>query len=228
MLNVETHRTILIQILKDIYTDTSLSSTLGFKGGTALYLFYNLNRFSVDLDFDLLDESKEDFVYEKIGQIIERFGVVKEKYKKRYTLFYILSYENKAQNVKVEISRRSFGSRYEIKNYFGISMQVMVKEDMFAHKLVALLERKRTANRDIFDVWFMLKNRQEINEKIVEKRTGLKLKKYVEKCIDLISKLSEKNILQGIGELIDEKSKAWVKKNLKNEVLFLLKLKTSN
>ena len=228
MLNIETHRTILIQILKDIYTDTSLSSALGFKGGTVLYLFYNLSRFSVDLDFDLLDESKEDFVYEKIAQIIERFGIVKEKYKKRYTLFYILSYENKAQNVKVEISRRSFSSKYEIKNYFGISMQVMVKEDMFAHKLVALLERKRTANRDIFDVWFMLKNRWEINEKIVEKRTGLKLKKYVEKCIDLISKLSEKNILQGIGELIDEKSKAWVKKNLKNEVLFLLKLKASN
>ena len=225
MLNIETHRTILIQILKDIYTDTSLSSALGFKGGTALYLFYNLSRFSVDLDFDLLDESKEDFVYEKIGQIIERFGIVKEKYKKRYTLFYILSYENKAQNVKVEISGRNFDSKYEIKNYFGISMQVMLKEDMFAHKLVALLERKRTANRDIFDVWFMLKNRWEINEKIVEKRTGLKLKKYVEKCVDLISKLSEKNILQGVGELIDEKQKAWVKSKLKSEVLFLLKLR---
>ena len=42
------------QILKDIYTDASISSLLGFKGGTCVYLFYNLPRFSVDLDFDLL------------------------------------------------------------------------------------------------------------------------------------------------------------------------------
>ncbi len=33
-------------------------------------------------------------------------------------------------------------------------MLVMKKEDMFAHKLVAMTERTGMANRDIFDVWF--------------------------------------------------------------------------
>lgn len=57
MLDAAHHKTILIRILKDIYTDTTIGPFLGFKGGTAAYLFYDLNRFSVDLDFDLLDET---------------------------------------------------------------------------------------------------------------------------------------------------------------------------
>ena len=63
--NITTHKNILIKILKDIYTDSSLGPLLGFKGGTAAYLFYSLNRFSVDLDFDLLNENKEQEVFEK-------------------------------------------------------------------------------------------------------------------------------------------------------------------
>ena len=57
-LDIATHKTVLFQILKDIYADTTLSPFLGFKGGTAALMFYGLNRFSVDLDFDLLDETK--------------------------------------------------------------------------------------------------------------------------------------------------------------------------
>lgn len=224
-LDITTHKNILLQILKDIYTDTSLGPLLGFKGGTAAYLFYNLGRFSADLDFDLLDESKEDYVFEKIEKIISEFGTIKEKYKKKHTLFFILSYSEEAQNIKVEINRRSFGSRYELKNYLGISMLAMIKEDMFAHKLVAMLERKETANRDIFDIWFFLKNNWEINKEIVEKRTKMKFKDYLKKCIEFVDELSDRNILAGMGELLDEKTKAWAKENLKKDVLFLLKLR---
>lgn len=58
MLDRNVHRTVLLQILKDIYTDSSLGPILGFKGGTAANLFYGLGRFSVDLDFDLLEQEK--------------------------------------------------------------------------------------------------------------------------------------------------------------------------
>lgn len=64
-LDISTHKTILFQILKDIYSDTTISPLLGFKGGTTALMFYELNRFSIDLDFDLLDESKEDYIFEK-------------------------------------------------------------------------------------------------------------------------------------------------------------------
>ena len=52
-LDIATHKTILFQILKDIYSNTAISPYLGFKGGTAALMFYGLDRFSVDLDFDL-------------------------------------------------------------------------------------------------------------------------------------------------------------------------------
>ena len=225
-LDTSTHRNILLRILKDIYTDNSLGPLLGFKGGTATYLFYNLGRFSTDLDFDLLDENKVEEVFKKIEKIAEEYGTIKEKTNKRHTLFILLSYSEKAHNIKIEINKRNFGSKYEVKNYLGISMLVMKKEDMFAHKLVAMTERGKIANRDIFDVWSFLKNNWEINKKIVEKRTEMKFADYLEKCIKFVGNLPEKGILSGMGELLDEKQKAWIKTNLKNDILFLLKLKT--
>ena len=183
-LEIATHKSVLIHILKDLYTDAQLGSALGFKGGTVAFLFYDLGRFSVDLDFDLLDPEKEDLVFEKLKNILEEYGVVVEARKKRYSLFYLLSYHNKIQNaynVKVEVNRRDFGSKYELKSYLGIPMKVMVCEDMAAHTLVVMYERKGKTSRDIFDVWFFLKNNWPINEKIIEKRTNMSMQQFLQK-----------------------------------------------
>ncbi len=50
MLDKSKHGQILKNILRDIYTTTDLEARLIFKGGTCLYLFYGLDRFSVDLE----------------------------------------------------------------------------------------------------------------------------------------------------------------------------------
>ena len=226
MLDKNIHKNILLQILKDIYSDTSLGPLLGFKGGTAAFLFYNLGRFSVDLDFDLADKIKEDYVFKKLENILKNYGEIKEKYNKRNTLLLILSYSKEASNIKIEINKRNFGSKYELKNYLGIPMLVMKKEDMFANKLVAATERGKTANRDIFDIWFFLKNNWQINKEIVEKRTKMRFKNYLQKIIGFIGSMPEKNMLSGMGELLDQKTKSWVKENLKKDVLFLLKIKS--
>jgi len=227
-LNISTHKTILVKILKDIYSNPILGNVLGFKGGTAANLFYGLNRFSVDLDFDLLDVSKEDYVFEEIKKILENYGTIKEQQKKRFNLIFVLSYNEKefsAQNVKIEINRRNFNSQYELKNYLGITMKVMVKEDMFAHKLVAASERLGKTNRDLFDVWFFLKNDWSINKDIIKKRTSMNFDEFLKNFIQSAEKLSERGILGGMGELLDDKTKNWVKLHLKEDLLFLLKLK---
>ena len=224
MLDKEKHKGILVRILKDIYTDNTIGPVLGFKGGTAAFLFYELPRFSVDLDFDLLDAKKEDVVFEKVGKIVAKYGTMKGQRKKHFTLFYELSYSDADRNIKVEINRRDFGSKYEVMNYFGISMNVMIKEDMLANKLVALYERVERANRDIFDVWFFLQNNWPINKTLVEKRTGLLFQEFVGKCIVRLEKAAARSILSGMGELLDEKQKSWAKAKLKTETLFLLKI----
>jgi len=228
MLNIEKHKGVLIRILKDIYTDNTLGPVLGFKGGTAALLFYDLSRFSVDLDFDLLDPEQEDYVFERVGKIVAAYGKIKEQKKKHFTLFYELSYSEADHNIKVEINRRNFGSKYEVMNYFGISMKVMDKEDMFANKLVALYERAERANRDIFDVWFFLQNSWPINKELVEKRTGTTFKEFVAKCIEKLEKVSGRAILSGMGELMNARQKDWARAKLKTETLFLLKVMLDN
>lgn len=229
-IDIIVHKNILVNILKDIFASSNIAPYLGFKGGTAALLFYNLSRFSVDLDFDLLDEQKEDEVFDAINIILESYGSVKAQ-KKRYSLFFLLSYKDKlygAQNIKVEINKRNFGSHYEVKSYLGITMKVMVKEDMVAHKLVAMLERIGKTNRDIYDVWFFLKNNWAINTKIIEIRTNMSYKAFLQKCINELEKMSNRSILSGIGELLDAKQKIWCKEKLLPETIFLLKLALSN
>ena len=226
-LDTAKHKNILTKILKDVYTDPTISPILGFKGGTAAAFFYNLDRFSVDLDFDLLDGDMEDYVFERVQKILESYCKLKEARKKRFNLFYILAYNDKdinAQNVKVEINRRQFGSKYEVKSFLGISMQVMVKEDMAAHKLCAMYERIGKTNRDIFDVQFFLSHDWPVNRKIVEERMGLSYAEFLKKCIDVMEKFDDSNVLSGMGELLTEKQKDWARAKLKSEALFSLKL----
>ncbi|MFH1677613.1 MAG: nucleotidyl transferase AbiEii/AbiGii toxin family protein [Patescibacteria group bacterium] len=231
MLNINSHKKILLQILFDICSDKTIAPFLGFKGETAAYLFYNLPRFSVDLDFDLLDISKENEIFNKIQKIIKQYGVIKEAQIKRFNLLFILSYDQKipsTQNVKIEINRRNFGSKYELKSYMGISMLVMTKKDMFSHKLMAMHERLGKTNRDIYDVWFFEKNNWLINKELVEAKSKMPYKKFLQKLIFHLEKLNNRNILSGLGELLDEKQKSWVKTKLKLETLFLLKIRLSN
>jgi predicted nucleotidyltransferase component of viral defense system len=224
-MDISRHKTILFQLLKDIYSDTSISPFLGFKGGTAAVMFYNLDRFSVDLDFDLLDEKKKDEVFYKVLEIAKKHGVIKESYIKRYNLFILLSYEDKARNIKIEINRRSFGSRYEMKTYLGVSILTMALEDMFAHKLVAMYERMNKTSRDIYDVWFFLSNRFPINENIIKSRTGMDFNDFLKVCISKLEEFDNKKIMEGRGELLTDGQKNWVKRKLLSETISLLTLR---
>jgi hypothetical protein len=230
-LDTTKHKNILIKVLKDLFNDPTVGPLLGFKGGTAAFLFYELDRFSVDIDCDLLVAEKEDFVFEKVKAVLEKYGKLKDFKKKKFNLFYLLSYDDKnvnAQNVKVEINLRDFSSKYEVKSYLGIPMNVMAREDMSAHKLVAMYERLGKTNRDIFDVHFFLKNDWPINKKIVEMRSGMSYKEFLKKIIEMTEKISNADILANMGELLTEKQKAWVKTNLKSDTIFLLRLALEN
>lgn len=213
----------MVRILKDIYSDAKIAPWLGFKGGTACLLFYDLPRYSVDMDLDLLDEEKKEMAFLKVKEIAEKYAEIKEAYQKRNTIFLLLSYGEKDHNIKIEISTRNLGNHFEVLNYLGIPMKVMVKKDMFANKLVALLGRKTTASRDIFDLHYFFSQNWDISAEIIKQRTGKSPDEYSKDCLKLIEKFNNKNILHGLGELMDEKQKNWVRKNLKKDLLFLIK-----
>ena len=217
------------QILRDIYSDTSISSLIGFKGGTCAYFFYGLTRFSVDLDFDLFstDEATQKFVHEKIHGMLGKYGDIKDDYIKRNTIFFLLSYGDADHNVKVEANARilmpDIKEHYEVKEYLGISMLAGKKDYLFASKLAALTTRSETAMRDIYDIWSFAKDNWDMDTKIIETRIGKNIKEYLIDCITAIEQVKDNQIMQGLGELISEKDKVWVKSHLRKEVIFLLK-----
>lgn len=222
MLDQTKHRVTLIDILKSIYGDPDLRTILGFKGGTAAMLFYDLPRLSVDLDFDLLDADKKELVFKKMKALLTQHGVLRQAIEKRYTLFFLISYEREEHTIKVEISKRKGTSGFEPKGYLGVTALVMKPEDVIAGKLSALLTRRKFATRDVFDVWFFLKNRWSINETVLTGNTGLSLRKALELAIKKVSEIEKRQVLQGLGEFLDEKQKAWVREKLINETVFYL------
>jgi len=219
------HRNILLQILKDIFSDTSIAPFLGFKGGTAALMFYGLDRDSVDIDFDLLDESKQQEVFEKIQKIVAGYGKVIDSRIKRFNLVTVISYAEKSQNIKVEVNRRNFGSKYEPKTLLGIPMLVMIKEDMFANKVMAMYERIGKTSRDVYDVYFFAKNNWPINKELVESRAKVPYKEVLTRCIELLEKMDNRHILDGLGEMLTEPKKDWARAKLRMDTIFLLKVR---
>lgn len=151
MVNLSLHRGALVNTLRIIYSDTLLRNVLGFKGGTAAMLFYGLPRFSVDLDFNLLDPEKKETVFNRLKEILPKYGTLIQAKDKHFTLFFLVSYKKGERGLKIEISKRPLQFRYVLKNFLGISMLVMIEEDMAAGKLSALLTRKLFATRDLLD-----------------------------------------------------------------------------
>ncbi len=212
----------MLQLLKDIFSDALLSSLLAFKGGTATLFFHNLPRLSTDLDFNLLNVVKEAEVYDRVREIVLKYGKIHDEAIKHYGIIIVLDYGIGERKLKIEISNRLYDNHYEILNYLGIRMRVMVKEDMFAHKLCALLDRTEITSRDVFDCWFFLKERTSINKEIVEFRTGMPIEEYLDKCIASVRNIPEKNLISGLGELTEGEMKNFVRQGLKDELISLL------
>ncbi|PJA86609.1 MAG: hypothetical protein CO141_03805 [Candidatus Moranbacteria bacterium CG_4_9_14_3_um_filter_42_9] len=219
MLDQKKHRKILFEIIKEIY-DSPIAAWLGFKGGTMLYFFYGLDRFSVDLDFDLLNAERTPEVFAEVKNILKKYGTIEDAMNKNFTLLFELRYETGQQSVKIEINKRiTKTNSYETRNFYGTEVKVLLIADSFAHKLIAAMNRKAVANRDFYDIWFLFKRGFIPNEKVIQEISGKNSREY---CADLAifieKNFSKSNPLAGLGELVDEKQKSWIKEFLKREL----------
>ncbi len=218
------HKLYMAQILSLIFKDKDLCNVVGFKGGTALMFFHNLPRFSTDLDFNLLDVSKQDVVYNKVRQILLRFGTIDDEAKKLNGPILVLNYGKGERMLKVEISNRQYDNHYETKTLAGTDIRVLTVPDMFAHKLCAMGER--LSPRDVFDVWFFLQQMHaSVNENIIKERTGKTVSEYAAWCSQRVREASPKLLMQGLGEVIDDtRTKNFVKTRLIEETAQALEL----
>lgn len=214
MLNQDKHKQVMTKILLDLVSEKRLSAKLGFKGGTALFLMSDLDRFSTDLDFDLIGSGGEDEIV-IIDRILRDNLTILDKHTKRYTWYWMGSYGKGEHKIKVEVNTRKYPNEYEIRDYRGYSIQILKQEYVFAHKLCAVMDRKNLQNRDLYDVWWMFDHDFPINKEIIKMRMGKDLKNYLSEVLQMIRKLPKNyDILQGLGEVMGEGKKDWVKAKL--------------
>jgi len=223
------HQNIMKNILISIYRDYDLWTSLVFKWWTAVYFLYWLDRFSTDLDFDLILENTKlsDLdILEKIKNILLKYWEVKRSFNKRYTIFSLLSYDNLENNIKIEISKRWISWKYEKITWLSVPILVMTKESIFTNKLFALLNRTSIANRDIYDIYFFFKQNINFDIDLLEQKVW---KSYLEYFIDIIKFLEKINkkhsILDGLWEVLDLEKKFFVKENLLKELIWILKFR---
>lgn len=124
------------------------------------------------------------------------------------------------------MSKREYPDKYENKHFYGLMIPCMKQESMFAHKLCAITDRKQLQNRDLYDAYFMFQKQFPIQEEIITMRTGKTVKEYFSHLIEfLLSHVDNNYILNGLGELLDERQKQWVKDHLLKKLLFELKIR---
>ena len=219
MLNQSRHRKNMYDILMDI-SNSPLKNYIAFKWWTLCFFVYGLDRFSTDLDFDIIKEHKD--IVPLMREILKKYGKIKDEYDKKYTNFFLLDYWAGDQSIKIELSKRKQPQdRYEIINFFGTNMLAMTKDCIFANKLVATSERYK--NRDLFDIYFFYKNNFPINKELIVQRTGWSYKQLLEKLKQEIPKhYSTNSLLAEMWELVTEKQKHFIKNKLIDAVLGLI------
>ncbi|MFA5855012.1 MAG: nucleotidyl transferase AbiEii/AbiGii toxin family protein [Candidatus Gracilibacteria bacterium] len=233
------HKAWLLRLLTAISEDTLLSEKFGFKGGTCAAMRGLSNRFSVDLDFDLLAEEKEmPNIRKALEKIFAMLGLeIKDQSAKvpQYFLKYQtgdLSKSNTGRNtIKLDVSFPAPSTNdYEMIPLPEIDRVVKCQtlETLVANKLVALIARyERTgklAGRDVFDVHQFLLNGYAYKAEVILQQRAESLQDFFQKLIDFVEKTVTNTLVdQDLNLLLPEDDFQKIRKILKQETLNLLK-----
>ena len=226
------HKAVIQRLLINLLDDREVASKILFKGGTCAGMLGWLDRFSLDLDFDLRKKAQKELLRKKLAKIFQRLGLtIKEEAKE--TLFYVLKYQapkEKRNTLKLSIVEDPpKANLYEAFYLPQIDRfaKCQTKETMFANKLVAVIERyekhNAIAGRDIYDIHYFFSQGTRYNKKVVEERRNLGVKEYLEQLIGFMKeKITEKIISQDLNYLLSPERFAQIRKTLKIEVLSFL------
>ncbi|OGK16217.1 hypothetical protein A2690_03185 [Candidatus Roizmanbacteria bacterium RIFCSPHIGHO2_01_FULL_39_12b] len=227
------HKAQLLRLLTEILDDIFISPRVFFKGGTAASMLGFLDRFSIDLDFDLKGGTDKTTLNKHLAKIFKEIDL-ELKQKSSRSLFYLLKYQSEraARNtIKLSIvddivtaNEYSFYYLPEIDRY----SQCQTKETMFANKLVAITDRykkhKTIAGRDIYDIHYFFIQGYKYNHAVIEERTGKNVLNYFKYLLDFIEKkVTAKVITENLGFLLEPKKFQLMRKVLKQETLMLLR-----
>lgn len=227
------HKSIMLRVLINILDDSFLSSSLFFKGGTCASLLNYLDRFSVDLDFDLKDQKLKSTVIKNLETLFFKLDL-KIKDRSKNVIQYFLGYDapQKTRNtLKIDVVETSNkNNKYDTLLLGEINRYAIcqTKETMFANKLIALTGRYEksgsVAGRDLYDIHFFLTKGYDFDKEIIEEVTKQNCKDYIKSLIGFIEKNINQTIIdQDLNLLLDYKKFIAIRKTIKEETMYLLR-----
>lgn len=226
------HKMQLYRLLIAILDERSLSQNLYFKGGSCAAMLGWLDRFSIDLDFDLRSKANKKRIIKKLYAIFERLHL-EVKTQAKETLFFVLGYQAeqgfrnslKLGIVKEQVLANDYSVFYlsEIDRY----AVCQTRQTMVANKLVALVDRfekyHAIAGRDLYDINFFLSMGFPYKKQIIEERRKTSALNYLTELKEFIEKrITDKIITEDLSYLLPFEKFNAIRKTLKIETLILI------
>jgi len=211
------------QILK-VLSLSSFNDSLSFLGGTCLRFVYGIDRFSEDLDFDLL--KRKDFKIEdlekEIKNKLEMQGFEVDTKIKKTEVIYIIFFKfrnvlrefgfsvpkDEKMLIKFEIDfspLKSIQTETKFSDSFGEHFPIFTNslETLFAQKILAITFRPYPKGRDFYDlVWFLSQKNIEPNYKIFKEK-NLPISNR-EELIDFLQEQAKKTDLKQASKDVEK------------------------
>jgi hypothetical protein len=216
----------------EIVDQPLMAQTLAFKGGTCAAMLGYLDRFSVDLDFDVLKDADEAALRKTFHLVFNQLGFsVTLEFDK--VLFFQLRYPTgpgKRNTLKISASNiRVETNQYKVQYFPEIDRLINSQtiETMFANKLVAVTDRytqhKTIAGRDIYDIHHFFVQGYPYNGAVIRERTGMEPREYFGEMIVFIKKRVTQTIInEDLNSLLSNRKFQQVRKILIPETLSML------
>lgn len=233
-----------VQFLAGIAADPVLAIHLAFKGGTALRLVYLCDRYSDDLDFDLVRrEATPRAILDRLTQLAkaQNLEIKDSSWIKRRTALLEVRAKGWKRKLKIEVSLlpRSMHVPTVVRNIvtpvFPSSVNVLTYPlpVMLAGKMLAVLERPYRTPRDLYDLFWLLSRGVEedalyikgaattaASKALVQKRSVL-----YQALLAKIATFSDAQIATELGALLPKTQRRWATVALKDRTRELLSLR---
>lgn len=226
------HKIQLLRLLTEIADHPLLSLQLYFKGGTAASMLGFLDRFSVDLDFDLAQKADKTLLKKELEKVFAELDLTVYQ-QSQNTLTFLLKYQsptgsrNTLKWNALPILARS--NRYQPQYLAEIDRSLICQtiETMFANKLVIPLNRYQkyhsVAGRDFYDLHHFFLKGYAYEPKIIKERTKLSLPEFFKTLIEFTEKnVTERLVNEDLNTLLPQDKYVKIKRTLKTEVLSML------
>lgn len=145
----------------DKLNSAKMLEPLVFGGGTMLRLCYELQRYSIDLDFWFIKKIPKEAYFEKLRKLLEQEYDLTDAQMKFYTLLFEIRSGDYPKRLKIEIRKEVKKCDYQERIAFSkyATRQVILKahtlEQTMKNKIEAFLDRGEI--RDCFDIEFLLR-----------------------------------------------------------------------